>query len=84
MSRMFWHEGGVYVFYAESPEPPGPALGLVTLEHDAPVPRQSLGARSHDQHRVAVAVKPISPHYGLPIYGENPGAARKRGNQQQQ
>ena len=40
MSRLFWNEGGAYVLHAESPEPPVPALGRVTLEHAAPVPRQ--------------------------------------------
>ena len=40
MSRLFWNEGGTH--YAESPEPPGPGLGRVSLEHDAPVPRNEL------------------------------------------
>jgi hypothetical protein len=39
MSGLFWKEGGVFN-YAESPEPPVPAPGRVSLEHDAPVPRQ--------------------------------------------
>jgi len=53
MSGLFWKEGGAFN-YAESPEPPVPALHpttqacvagapavrRVSLEHDAPVPRQ--------------------------------------------
>jgi hypothetical protein len=55
MLRLFWNEGGVYITYAESPEPPVPAIHPTTrscvvgnpavrrasLEPHAPVPRQS-------------------------------------------
>ena len=54
MNRLFWNEGGIFNFYAESPDPPVPALRpttqacvagtpavrRVTFAHDAPVPRQ--------------------------------------------
>ena len=53
MSRLFWNEGGAYVFYAETPEPPVPALGRVSLEHDAPVPRQRYDSRYLKESSIA-------------------------------
>jgi hypothetical protein len=85
---MFWNEGGAYVFYAESPEPPVPAAGRVTLEHAAPVPRQidraPRRARLQHEHRVAIAVKTVAPGDRFAIGGENPLAAREPSYEHQQ
>jgi hypothetical protein len=69
--RLFWNEGGVYI-YAESPGPPVPTLhptpqacgagtpgGRVSLEHDAPVPRQLGPGRNNAQCPMLSAQCPI-------------------------
>jgi hypothetical protein len=85
---MFWNEGGAYVFYAESPGPPVPAAGHVTLEHVAPVPRQFDGsgrrAALEHEHRVAIAVKAVLLGDGPTIGGEDRVPVCKRGDEHQQ
>ena len=87
MSGLFWKEGGVFN-YAESPEPPVPAPGRLSLEHDAPVPRQfHTEVTLHslkNEHRIAVAVEPVPPLHGISIDGEDLLAARKRRREDQQ
>jgi hypothetical protein len=83
LTRLFWHAGRTYI-HAETPELLQPALGRVNLEHDAPVPRQAADIHSEDQHRIPVAVEPVSPPHGLSIDGEDLLAARKRRRQDQQ
>ena len=87
--RMFWNEGGAYVFYAESPGPSVPAAGRVILEHVA----LSLGIEhsavrmwpcSNDEHRVAVAVETVSCGDRFAIDGHDLLAARKRRHQHEQ
>src|SRR5687767_13821090 len=121
MSRFFWNVGRAYVLYAETPDPSVPALGRVNLEHDAPVPRQSLLGKaqcsmrnaqcsmlghwsfieaghslsiehsalsiepcSEKEHRITIAVEPISMSDSLFVDGEDLVAARKRRREDQQ
>jgi hypothetical protein len=85
---MFWNEGGAYVFHAESPEPPVPAAGRVTLEHAAPFPRHldrpAPLASLQNEHRISIAVEPVPPGDGLAIDGADLLAAGERRRQHQE
>jgi hypothetical protein len=78
-SFVFWNEGGTYVLYTETQDPAN-RRRFPALASELSVP----ASVSDDEHRVAVAVKPVALLNGLAIRRQDPLTPGERRHEHQQ